>query len=327
MISKLSSCLHVGAFLLLTSCIGTQLANAAEQSAQKAVLVTGASTGIGRNIAERLASEGYFVYAGARKDTDIEALSEIGNIQGVRLDVTIQADIDAAVETVSAGGLGLYGIVNNAGVVVMGLLAETPASELDFVFDVNIYGPYRIVKAFAPMIVASKGRISNISSLAGINSPPAYGVYSMSKHAVESFTDSLVFEMGTVGVRVSVVEPGPYNSSAVASNCERRRAQGYDPAGSLFADLANELAALCTDDNYYRFPEPDTVADAVLHALSADNPKERYLAITDQRHAEAMIRDVLKNLAQLNGNGHSFGFSRDELVGMLDEALTNSDKN
>jgi len=298
---------------------------AVESSAQKAVLVTGASTGIGRNIAERLASEGYFVYAGARKGRDIEALSQIENIQGVRLDVTIQADIDAAVETVRDGGRGLYGLVNNAGVGLMGLLAETDESELDFVFDVNVYGPYRIVKAFAPMIVDAKGRISNISSMAGIFSPPTYGVYSMSKHALESFTDSLAFEMGTVGVRLSVVEPGPYNSKAVASMCKRRKAQGYDPTGSLFPELAKELAALCTGDTDYGFPEPDAVADAVLHALFSEHPNERYLAVTDQRHAEAVIRDLLKDLLEVNSNGHSFGLSRNELIMMLDEELQGSE--
>ena len=317
--------LYIGAFLLLILHIFTSSAIAAESPAQKAVLVTGASTGIGRNIAERLASEGYFVYAGARKEQDIKALSTIENIQGVRLDVTIQADIDAAVATVRAGGLGLYGIVNNAGVGLMGLLAETDESELDFVFNVNVYGPYRIVKAFAPMIVDSKGRISNISSMAGIFSPPTYGVYSMSKHALESFTDSLAFEMGTVGVRLSVVEPGPYNSKAVASMCKRRNEQGYDPTGSLFPELAKELAALCTGDTDYEFPEPDAVADAVLHALFSEHPNERYLAVTDQRHAKAVIRDLLKDLLEVNSNGHSFGLSRNELIMMLDEELQGSE--
>lgn len=326
MTSKLATHLYIGTFLLMAILINADAAYAAEPSAQKAVLVTGASTGIGRNIAERLASEGYFVYAGARKPKDIAALSEIENIQGVRLDVTIQADIDAAVETVKAGNRGLYGIVNNAGVVVMGLLAETPESELDFVFNVNIYGPYRITKAFAPMIVESKGRISNISSMAGIVSPPAYGVYSMSKHAIEAFSDSLAFEMGTVGVRVSVVEPGPYNSNAVASNCSRRNEQDNDPSGSLFPELAKELAALCTDDNYTQFPEPDPVADAVLHALFSDEPKERYLAVTDRRHAEAMIRNALKTLVELS-DGSEFKFERDELLSMLGESIPTDEGN
>ena len=320
MMSRLRSCFCVGALSLLSVHIGASPVDAAVPSDQKAVLVTGASTGIGRNIAERLASEGYFVYAGARKDRDLESLSEIHNIQGVRLDVTIQGDIDATVETIRAGNRGLYGIVNNAGVVIMGLLPETAESELDFVFDVNVYGPYRITKAFAPMIIESKGRISNISSLAGLSTPPAYGVYSMSKHAVEAFSDSLMFEMGTVGVRVSVIEPGPYNSNAIASNCKRRREQGYDPSESLFEELANELAALCTDDNVGQFPEPDAVADAVMDALFSEEPANRYLAVTDPRHAEGTVRNLLNNIVELN-ESQPFTFSRDELIAMLKEAL------
>jgi len=323
MLSKSTACLAIGTLLLLAFAPGANLVSAAEPPAQKAVLVTGASTGIGQNIAVRLATEGHFVYAGARKNKDLEALSAIENIQGVRLDVTIQADIDAAVETVRAGNRGLHGIVNNAGVVVMGVLAETEESELDFVFDVNVYGPYRITKAFAPMVIESKGRIANISSMAGITSPPAYGVYSMSKHALEAFSDSLVFEMETVGVQVSVIEPGPYKSAGVTSMCRRRTVQGYDPTASLFTELAAELATLCSGDDDYQYPEPDAVADAVLHALFSDDPKNRYLAVTNQRHTEFMIRDLLRNLVEVS-DAHSFSFTRDELVRMLDEALVKS---
>jgi NAD(P)-dependent dehydrogenase (short-subunit alcohol dehydrogenase family) len=321
MISRLATRLTISAILLLTVQFGVAPAIAAEPGQQKAVLVTGASTGIGRNIAERLATEGYFVYAGARTDADIKALSQIDNIQGIRLDVTIQADIDAAVTTVSNGGRGLYGIVNNAGVVVMGILAETDEAELDFLFDVNVYGPYRIVKAFAPLIIESKGRIANISSMAGIKSSPAYGVYGMSKHALEAFSDSLVFEMGTVGVHSSVIEPGPYRSNAISTNCKRRQEQDYDPDSSLFDELAGELAELCKSDSFPQFPEPDAVADSVMHALFSDTPHQRYLAVNDQRQAEAMIRDTLKTLVELNSNGHSYSYSRDELIAMLDETL------
>jgi len=91
---------------------------------QKAVLVTGASTGIGREIAETLARDGYFVYAGARKQKDLDALNAIENIQAVRLDVTIQSEINAAVETVRKGGKGLHGLINNAGIFVGGPLIE-----------------------------------------------------------------------------------------------------------------------------------------------------------------------------------------------------------
>jgi NAD(P)-dependent dehydrogenase (short-subunit alcohol dehydrogenase family) len=311
-------------FILVT--LAAQPASSAETSDRKAVLVTGASSGIGRNIAERLADEGYFVYAGARKDRDIAELNKIAHVQGIRLDVTVQADLDAAVETVTAGGRGLYGIVNNAGVVVMGILAETDESELDYVFDVNVYGPYRVVKAFAPLIIESKGRISNISSMAGIHSSMAYGVYSMSKHALEAFSDSLALEMGTVGVRVSAVLPGPYNSNAVATNCDRRKNQGYDASESLFDELASELAQLCSGAESPNFPEPDAVADSVVHALGSAQPKEHYLAVNHQLQAEMIVRNLLKSLAELNSNGHTYGYSRDELVAMLDETLAASEE-
>jgi NAD(P)-dependent dehydrogenase (short-subunit alcohol dehydrogenase family) len=322
---KPATYIAISAVLILVT-LAPQPASSAEASERKAVLVTGASTGIGRNIAERLADEGYFVYAGARKDRDIAELSEIAHIQGIRLDVTVQADLDAAVDTITAGGRGLYGIVNNAGVVVMGILAETDESELDYVFDVNVYGPYRVVKAFAPLIIESKGRISNISSMAGIHSSMAYGVYGMSKHALEGFSDSLALEMGTVGVRVSAVLPGPYSSSAVATNCKRRKRQGYDPGDSLFDELSGELAQLCSGGESPNFPEPDAVADSVVHALGSDQPKQHYLAVNHPLQAEAMVRDLLKSLAELNSNGHSYGYSRDELVAMLDEALAASEE-
>ena len=103
-------------FMMFVTMTDTAVADAHEAKAQKAVLVTGASTGIGRKITEKLAADGYFVYAGARKQKDIDELNAIKNVQAVRLDVTIQEDIDAAVATVRAGGRGLWGLVNNAGV-------------------------------------------------------------------------------------------------------------------------------------------------------------------------------------------------------------------
>ena len=135
-------------------------AESADDNAQKAILVTGASSGIGRKIAETLAANGYFVYARARKQADLDALNEIPNIQSVRLDVTKQDEIDAAVETVRAGSKGLYGLVNNAGIVVLGPITEIDEDELTWILDVNLIGVYRITKAFAPLIIESKGRIN-----------------------------------------------------------------------------------------------------------------------------------------------------------------------
>ena len=198
-------------------------ASADEHIAQKAVLVTGASSGIGRNITERLASEGYLVFAGARKDADLAELDAIDNVRAVRLDVTSQEDIDAAVETVTQEGKGLYGLINNAGVAVVGPLSQTPDSNVDFVFNVNVAGVVRVTRAFAPMIIESKGRIMTTGSISGILSSPTLGVYSMSKHAVEAYTDSLAAEMAQHGVSVSVIEPGNYKSQIRRTTVQRVR--------------------------------------------------------------------------------------------------------
>jgi NAD(P)-dependent dehydrogenase (short-subunit alcohol dehydrogenase family) len=112
-------------------------AQGSEAAASKAVLVTGASTGIGRKITERLAADGYFVYAGARKEADLQALGAIKNVQPLRLDVTKQQDIDAALSTVTKAGRGLYGLVNNAGIVTIGSVADTKMDEFDAVMAVN----------------------------------------------------------------------------------------------------------------------------------------------------------------------------------------------
>jgi len=290
------------------------------EDAQRAVLVTGASTGIGRKITELLAAEGHFVYAGARKPDDIAALSALENVQGIRLDVTIQEEIDAAVELVEEGGRGLYAVVNNAGVNVIAPLIEIDEEELDFLFDVNIYGPYRITKAFAPMIIESQGRISNISSISGTLSGPLFGIYSMSKHALEAYTDSLGVEMGILGVKVSAIEPGNFKTNIFHSRCDRMMARGYDAEGSRFEEFVAPRVQQCRNRPEDTDPEPDIVADAVLHALFDDNPKDHYLVVPEQRQAEWTIRKAIEELAALN-EGHEFSYSRDELVQMLDEQL------
>ena len=194
---------------------------AEESAGQRAVLITGASTGIGRLTAEHLAANGYFVYAGARKANDIEALNAIENVKAVRLDVTSQEEIDAAVELVRSEGRGLWGVVNNAGVGGGAPLIEVSEEELKFLFDVNVYGVFRVTKSFAPLIIESKGRIVNISSISGFLSGYGYGPYSMTKHAVEAFNDSLRREMRQFEVEVVAIEPGNYNSAIGNNFCSR----------------------------------------------------------------------------------------------------------
>ena len=233
------------------------------------MLVTGASTGIGRKITELLASRGYLVYAGARKPEDLAALNTIPNVQSIKLDVTNPAEIAAAVATVEKAGRGLYGLVNNAGVAVIEPLVEIDEKDLAFQLDVNVMGPYRVTKAFSRMLIASKGRIVTTGSLSGFLSGPLSGPYSMSKHAVEAFTDALAGEMTRFGVKVSVIEPGNFKSEIGKTLQARMKASGKSYEGSAFQQEMKrfmEGAAIGAND-----PEPDEVAQAALHALSDPN--------------------------------------------------------
>jgi NAD(P)-dependent dehydrogenase (short-subunit alcohol dehydrogenase family) len=297
-------------------------AQPAEQTGPKAVLVTGASSGIGRKITEHLAANGYFVYATARKEADLKALGAIKNVQPIRLDVTQPADIAAAVETVTKAGRGLYGLVNNAGVSAFGTIDKMRMEEFDLTMKVNAYGPVMMIRAFEPLIIAAKGRIVNISSPSGLTDGggPDIVAYVMSKHAVEGLTDSLVLQLGPLGVRVSAIEPGAYRSdmdkNILARLTEEEKAHMLKAWGPMM-DPAT-------------FPEADEVAVAVAQALSEPSPKRRYLAIPrnakdriNSRLAERLIRWQMKQLVQWN-EGHAYTLDRATLIKMLDEALVDA---
>jgi len=287
--------------ILITVLFLGVLGNGVAAEPARAVLVTGASTGIGRNVTEKLAAAGYFVYAGARKDADLSALNAIKNVQAIRLDVTKQEDIDAAVTTVSKAGRGLYGLVNNAGVASPGLLADASMEEFDLQMRVNVYGPVRMAKAFMPLLLESKGRVTNIGSISGVLAPKDLNAYSMTKHAMEAFTDSLALELAPQGVIVNIVEPGNYNSEIGATATKRTGKQ------TRFTDRS-------------KYKQPDEVAAAVELALFEPTPKRRYMVTPDQGEAERTIRKQIEQLVQLNER-QPYSYDRDALVKMLDEAL------
>lgn len=304
------------ALLAASVCVPAQ---PAELTDPKAVLVTGASSGIGRKITERLAADGYQVYATARKDEDLKALGAIKNVQPLRLDVTQPADIAAAVEAVTKAGHGLYGLVNNAGVATFGKITDMRMEEFDLTMKVNAYGPVMMVRAFAPLLIAGKGRIVNISSPSGITDGggPDIVAYVMSKHAVEGLTDSLVLQFGPLGVQVTAVEPGAYRSEMDKNMLERFTEEEKAYLKKVMGPKIDPTA----------YPEPDEVAAAVAQALCEPNAKRRYLAIprnaTDRinnRLPERLIRWQMKKVVQWN-EGHAYTFDRETLIRMLDDAL------
>ncbi|MFT4941469.1 MAG: NAD(P)-dependent dehydrogenase (short-subunit alcohol dehydrogenase family) [Paraglaciecola sp.] len=294
-----------------------------QETKMKSVLVTGASTGIGRNLAETLASNGYHVYAGARKDKDLAALNAIDNITSVKLDVTKQDEVDAVVALVREKGTGLYALVNNAGLGNRGMISEAPIEDHNFVYSVNVEGVYRVTKAFSPLIVESKGRISTTGSIAGTLTGAGGSAYSGSKHWIEAFTDALALEMAPLDVMVSVIEPGNYQSHIRRSGVLRAFAKVKAAGGKITPDMQK-----MSDDTTARelsYKKPDEVSAAFMHALFDDKPLRRYVVTPDQQEQALTISTKIRQLVELNQWGpHSY--TRDQLVEMLDKVMTEKSK-
>jgi len=287
---------------------------------QKSILVTGSSTGIGRNLTETLAENGYHVYAGARKDKDLAALDAIDNVTAVKLDVTQQDQVDAVVKMVTESGTGLYGLVNNAGVGGGGTVLETPVKDQTFVYTVNVEGVYRTTQAFAPLVIESKGRIVTTGSIAGtISAFPGFSAYSGSKHWIEAYTDSLATEMEPLGVIVSVVEPGNYKSSIRRSSVTRGIEKTKAAGGEVTEEMQKDYEA--TAERELSYKEPDEVSEAFMHALFDKKPLRRYVVVPNAQEQEMTISTKVNELVQLNQWG-PYSYTRDQLVELLDKALS-----
>ncbi len=312
---KATNCL----VLVLSSLLLAFATFAEDFSDQKAVLVTGASSGIGLRIAETLAKSGYYVYAGARKKADLERLDAIDNVSSLKLDVTKQEDIDTAVDVVKAEGKGLWGIVNNAGIVRPSKLAGDPMKEVRLTFEVNVFGPMRINSAFLPFLMEDGGRTATISSINGFAAAGADGGYSASKFAVEGYMDSLAAEIAASKVHVSVVEPGQYKSK-ILNNVLAQLLASAD-AGEITLEPEQRAEMIRTNLGSNNFKEPDEVAEAVLHIVSSDTPKRRYLVTPNKESAHQTIGAALRRVVELNED-QPYTFTRDQLLALLDEIMT-----
>ncbi len=303
--------------IFTTVILATPLTGIADD--QKSILITGASTGIGRNLAETLAENGYHVYAGARKEEDLAELDAIDNITAVRLDVTSQDEIDAVAAMIREKGTGLYALVNNAGVGGGGQVVDTPVENQAFIYRVNVEGVYRTTQAFAPLVMESKGRIVTTGSIAGtISAFPGFSAYAGSKHWIEAFTDAFAAEMEPHGVSVSVVEPGNYKSNIRRSSASRRLKQA-EAAGVEVTEEMRE-AYKKTAERELSYKEPDEVSAAFMHALFDPSPLRRYVVVPNADEQAMTIGTKVNELVQLNRWG-PYSYSRDQLVEMLDKAL------
>lgn len=209
------------------------------------VLVTGAGSGIGKCITHFLAERGHAVYATVRKRVQADELAMVEGVVPLLLDVTEVGQIDAAVKEVAGRGGGLDGLVNNAGIGELGMLSTWNDTDLRHIFEVNVFGPHRLTNAFLPLLIASGGRVVNIGSQGGMLSKPYFGPYTMTKHALESYTETLHHELKPYGVSVSIVQPGGI-ASGIGAACLPGTLARTQRAKPPFVDEAEQLIRALT---------------------------------------------------------------------------------
>jgi NAD(P)-dependent dehydrogenase (short-subunit alcohol dehydrogenase family) len=241
------------------------------------VLVTGASSGIGRAAACRLAAGGASTWAGVRDDASAQELERLGSpeLRPLIIDVTDQASIEAARDLIRDGG-GLDVAVNNAGIGIAGPLELLTSDELREQLEVNFIGQIAVTRSMLPLLRASqRPRIIFVSSVAGRVAFPFAGAYSAAKHALEAAADSLRNELAEEGFTVSLVEPDSI-STPIWSKAERRMAElGSRDAGGRYARRLDAFAGVLRDqDRGGR--DPREVAEAVEHAALSEKPSARY---------------------------------------------------
>lgn len=263
-----------------------------------AVVITGASTGIGEACALRADELGFAVFAGVRKEADGESLQRKGSdrLTPVFIDVTDDASIASAAGTVAkaVGDAGLAGLVNNAGINIPGALEFLPIADLRRQLEVNVIGQIAVTQAFLALLRKGCGRIINIGSINGKLAAPFVGPYCASKFAMEALTDSLRMELRPWRISVSIVEPG-FIATPIWDKSKAAEAELFKNMPQEGHDLyAEALAAMreVFDKATKEATPPAAVARAVAHALTARTPKTRYVVGRNARRVTALARLV-----------------------------------
>lgn len=287
------------------------------------VVVTGASSGIGRACALLLARTGFQVFGGVRKDSDARSLQDEseGHLTPLLLDVT---DPDIIAESVAivaeaVGGAGLAGLVNNAGVGIAWPLEYVPLDTFRRQFEVCVFGHLAVTQAFLPLIRRATGRIVNIGSVGDRITIPFGGPLNASKYALASVNDALRMELSPWGLHVCLIEPGSIRTRAgdeLESKMDPTVAQ-FSPTGrSRYADAYRAMVVHASAQERAG-SSPEVVARTVRQALTASRPKTRYL-VGATAHPLAALAKVLPDrlLDQVRlrflGMPHTFGVRQTE---------------
>ena len=245
----------------------------AHGSAGQTVLITGASSGIGKAIAIRLQQEGYFVYAAARRVAQMRDLEDMG-ATALKMDVTKEEDIVAGVERIGEERGGTDILVNNAGFGLYGPVEDTPLDAARYQFEVNLFGLARLTQLVLPRMREKRaGKIVNISSIGGKVYSPLGSWYYATKHALEGWSDCLRWELKRFGIDVIIIQPGlirtEFGDVAFGELKEKMRHSAYS---RTFDRLTERM------DGYGGGSSPTVIADVVLKAIRAKRPRTRYAA-------------------------------------------------
>jgi NAD(P)-dependent dehydrogenase (short-subunit alcohol dehydrogenase family) len=260
------------------------------------VLITGTSSGIGRASAQALVDRGYRVIAGVRKESDGEELRALAPdlVEPVILDVT---DLDAIAALPERVG-EIDGLVNNAGLSLAGPLEHLPIEDVKYQLDVMLLAPFALTKAFIPALRRSRGRVVMIGSIGGRTTIPFIGPYNAAKHGIDGLAGSLRQELEPFGVRVALIEPGATKTRIWEKGIESgdKLRDTLPPEGER--DYGERITRMrkAAEDSDRRGVPPEKVAKAVVHALTADKPKARYVVGPDAR-VQALLHTALPDRA------------------------------
>lgn len=254
----------------------------------KSVLITGASSGIGKACALHLDKLGFKVYAGIRNEEDGDKLTNKSSekLTPVILDVTEEKTITESINFIcSQQEYCFYGLVNNAGISISGVLEVTPVEELRRILEVNVIGVHAVTRAALSLLRKNKGRIVNIGSAASLFSLPGGSSYSASKFAVRAITDSLRLEVRPFGMTVSLIAPGAIKTEiwTKADEYRKKMQQNISPELSDAYKMFKVAA-----DRLHKDIQPSSpleVAKSVEHALTSKKPKILYLVGGEAKRA------------------------------------------
>ena len=268
----------------------------------KAILITGASSGIGRATALRLARAGWRVFAVVRKEADAAALEATadGALETVQLDVEDEASIARAVQDVvdRLGGRGLDALVNNAGIGKVFPIEHLSLEALREIYEVNLFGQIAVMQAFLPLVRKAKGRIINMGSVGDHVAPPFAGAISSSKAAFASMSAALRMEVRPQGVHVCIIEPGAINTPAADKTLGgvEQAIAGMPPAGiTLYGQSMRRMVRTFAETERRGSP-PEAVAKVVERALTDRNPRPRYRAGKDAAKLSLLARFLPEKL-------------------------------